>query len=70
MVRAGAGADPGNVQAEDIDDVVQALAVAKYALEAHDHPAAGAAIDQALAKARSLLSKAGDERFVRTRPAS
>jgi hypothetical protein len=59
-----------NVRAEDIDDVVQALAVAKYALEAHDEPAAGEAIDTALAKARALLSRATDERFVRSRPAS
>ena len=56
--------------AEDIDDVVQALAVAKYALEAHDHAAAGEAIDAALAKARALLSRGTDERFVRSRPAS
>jgi hypothetical protein len=58
------------VQAEDIDDVVQALAVAKYALEAHDEPAALDAIDVALSKARTLLSNARDERFVRTRPSS
>jgi hypothetical protein len=58
------------VQAEDIDDVVQALAVAKYALEAHDEPAALDAIDVALGKARTLLSNARDERFVRTRPSS
>jgi hypothetical protein len=62
--------DPGGVQAEEIDDVVQALAVAKYALEAHDEPAASEAIDRALTKARGLLSRARDEGFVRSRPAS
>ena len=62
--------DPGIVRAEDIDDVVQALAVAKYALEAHDEPAARDAVDAALTKARALLSQASDQHYVRTRPAS
>ena len=65
------GADPRSVEhAEELDDVVQALATAKYALEAQDGPAAEAAIDSALAKARCLLSRARDEKLVRKRPAS
>jgi len=58
------------VQAEDIDDLVQTLAVAKYSLEARDEAAAHAAVDKALTKARALLSNARSEGFVRTRPAS
>ena len=58
------------MQAEDIDDLVQTLAVAKYSLEAHDEAAAHAAVDKALGQARGLLSSARDEGFVRTRPAS
>lgn len=46
-----------DVRAEDLDDVVQGLAVAKYALEAHDENAAAEAIDAALATARRLLTE-------------
>jgi hypothetical protein len=55
---------------DDLDDIVQALAVAKYALEANNPDAAAAAIDDALARARRLMTAqrpAGD--LVRGRPA-
>ena len=57
------------VHTEDLDDIVQGLAVAKYALETHDEDAAAAAVDAALVCARRLLSAetAGD--LTRTRPA-
>ena len=45
---------------EDLDDVVQGLAVAKYALEAHDERAAAQAIDTALATAKRLLTESTD----------
>ena len=48
------------MRTEDLDDVVQGLAVAKYALEAHDEPAAAAAIDAALETARRLLTESSD----------
>ena len=58
------------MQAEPLDDIVQSLAVAKYALQAHDEPAAEAAIDAALAVARKLITDDRGEHMVRRRPAS
>ena len=55
---------------EDLDDVVQALAVAKYALEVHDEDAAADAVDTALATARRLLSVDAPADLTRSRPAS
>jgi hypothetical protein len=54
--------DPEWVQAEDLDDLVQRLAVAKYALVAGDQAAATEAVDAALALARRLMTRghAGD----------
>jgi hypothetical protein len=49
--------DPNELDA--VDDVVQALVVAKYALEAGDSPVAAEAVEGALAKARRLLSASG-----------
>jgi hypothetical protein len=57
------------MQAEALDDIVQRLAVAKYALQAHDEAAAEAAIDAALAIARELLTAQHDGHLVRRRPA-
>jgi hypothetical protein len=58
------------MQSEALDDVVQRLAVAKYALQAHDEAAAEAAIDAALAALRKLLTEERGEHMVRRRPAS
>ena len=55
--------------AEELDDLVQRLTVAKLALEAHDEDAALAALDIALATARRLLTDAHDNQLVRRRPA-
>jgi pimeloyl-ACP methyl ester carboxylesterase len=60
----------GAVPAEDLDDLVQRLAVAKMALEAHDEGAAITALDAALAIARRLLTDAHDDQLVRRRPSS
>ena len=57
------------VQAEDLDDLVQRLAVAKYALAAGDEAAAAEAVDAALALARHLMTRAHGESLLRTRPA-
>jgi hypothetical protein len=57
------------VPAEEIDDLVQQLVVAKMALEAHEDAAALAALDIALATARRLLTDAHDNQLVRRRPA-
>ena len=58
------------MQAEALDDIVQRLAVAKYALQAHDEAAAEAAIDAALVVARELLTAERGKHMVRRRPAS
>jgi hypothetical protein len=58
------------MQAEALDDIVQRLAVAKYALEAHDEQAAQAAIDGALAVARKLITDERETSMVRDRPAA
>lgn len=58
------------MRAQDLDDIVQGLAVAKYALEAHDERAAMEAIDTTLASARRLLSGyCSGEDLQRSRPA-
>ena len=57
------------MQSEDLDDIVQSLAVAKYALQAHDDAAAEAAIDAALALARKLITEDRGQHMVRRRPA-
>jgi hypothetical protein len=56
------------VPAEELDDLVQRLTVAKMALETHDEAAALAALDAALAIARRLLTDAHDDQLVRRRP--
>jgi hypothetical protein len=55
--------------AEELDDLVQRLVVAKMALETQDEAAALAALDAALATARRLLTDAHDDQLVRRRPA-
>lgn len=55
--------------AEELDDLVQRLAQAKMALEAHDEAAALDALDNALGIARRLLTDAHDDQLVRRRPA-
>ena len=52
---------------EDLDDLVQRLAVAKYALAAGDPQAATDAVDAALALARKLLSADNRDSLLRTR---
>jgi hypothetical protein len=58
------------VQAEDLDDLVQRLAVAKYALDAGDQAAASEALDAALALARRLMTRDHGDSLLRTRPSS
>jgi len=58
------------VQAEDLDDLVQRLAVAKYALDAGDQAAASQALDAALALARRLMTRDHGESLLRTRPST
>ena len=55
------------VQAEDLDDLVQRLAVAKYALAAGDEAAAAEAVDAALALARHLMTRDHGESLLRSR---
>lgn len=55
------------MQSEDLDDLVQRLAVAKYALDAGDAQAATEAVDAALALARRLLSSDGRDTLLRSR---
>lgn len=57
------------VQAEDLDDLVQRLAVAKYALAAGDQAAATEALDAALALARQLMTREHGDSLLRSRPA-
>jgi hypothetical protein len=57
------------VQAEDLDDLVQRLAVAKYALAAGDEATAAQAVDAALALARHLMTRDHGDSLLRTRPA-
>jgi hypothetical protein len=65
------------MQAEELDDLVQQLAVAKYALEAGNTGQAGEAVDAAMAIARRVLTRqqaargpAADESMVRSYPSS
>jgi hypothetical protein len=65
------------MRAEELDDLVQHLAVAKYALEADDRARAGDAVDAAMAIARRVLTRkqaehrpAAQESMVRERPSS
>ena len=56
------------MQSEDLDDLVQRLAVAKYALAAGDEQAASDAVDAALTLARRLLTSGGSaDGLLRTR---
>ena len=57
------------MQTEDLDDLVQRLAVAKYALAAGDSQAATEAVDAALALARRLLTSDRRDTLLRTRAA-
>jgi hypothetical protein len=63
------------MQAEELDDLVQHLAVAKYALEADDKARACDALDAAMVIARRVLTRnqvqhgpVGAESMVRTQP--
>ncbi|HET6816178.1 MAG TPA: hypothetical protein VFH66_02995 [Mycobacteriales bacterium] len=65
------------MHAEELDDLVQHLAVAKYALEAHDNARAAEAVDTAMAIARRVLTRkqaergpAADESMVRSYPST
>jgi hypothetical protein len=65
------------MQAEELDNLVQHLAVAKYALEADDKARASEALDAALVIARRVLTRearensaAAEESMVRTRPSA
>ena len=58
------------MQAEDLDDLVQRLAVAKYALAAGDAAAAAEAVDAALALARHLMTRNHGDSLLRTRPSA
>ena len=69
MALRARSADSGHVQAEDLDDIVQRLVVAQYALEAKDVPTAAQSIDHALRTARRLMSAAAGGDLRRTRPA-
>ena len=64
------------MQAQELDDLVQHLAVAKYALEAGENQVATDAVDAALEIARRVLTREHAERdpravdpMVRTRSA-
>lgn len=50
------------MQAEELDDLVQHLAVAKYALEAGNPAQASDAVDAAMAVARRVLTRNQAER--------
>jgi hypothetical protein len=58
------------VQEEELDDIVQRLTVAKYALAAEDEALARDAIDAALEMARRLLTARRGASVLRSRPAS
>ena len=55
------------MQGEDLDDLVQRLAVARYALDAEDLTTTSDAIDAALAIARKLMTDGHGESLLRTR---
>ena len=65
------------MQAEGLVDLVQHLAVAKYALEAGNPAQASDAVDAAMAVARRVLTRqqaergsAADQSMVRSRPSA
>jgi len=64
------------VKGEELDDLVQRLAVARYALDAEDLATASDAIDAAMAIARRLMTDGlitgdgGGDSLLRTRPTS
>ena len=65
------------MQAEELDNLVQHLAVAKYALEADDKARAAEALDAAMVVARRMLTRkqaergpAGAESMIRTNPST
>src|SRR3954469_22022358 len=75
MVFPGLIGNPGAMQAEELDNLVQHLAVAKYALEADDKARAAEALDAAMVIGRRLLTREqaengplSAESMVRTRP--
>ena len=68
-MRIASSRHAGRVQTEDLDDLVQRLAVAKYALAAGDSQAATEAVDAALALARRLLTSDRRDTLLRTRAA-
>ena len=70
MVLTPSSGQAGRVPAEELDDLVQRLVVAKYALEAEDPETAAASIDRALATARRLLTDARGDQLIRRHPAS
>jgi hypothetical protein len=77
MAFRGSIGHAGAMQAEELDDLVQHLAVAKYALEAGETERAGNAVDAAMAVARRVLTRkqaergpAADGSMVRSRPSS
>ena len=66
---------PDPMQAEELDDLVQRLAVATYALEADDKARASEALEAAMVIARRVLTRqqaergpAGDASMVRSHP--
>src|SRR3954451_9572479 len=74
VFRCGVG-QAGDMQAEDLDQLVQHLAVAKYALEADETARAAEALDAATIIARRVRTRnQGEwgpaESMVRTRPSS
>ena len=56
------------MQDEELDDIVQRLTVAKYALAAEDEELAREAIDAALEMARRLLTAHRGSSVLRSRP--
>ena len=58
------------MQAEELDDLVQRLAVAKYALSMRDEQRAIEAIDAALATARHLMTTTHGDSLLRSAPAA
>src|SRR3954463_13500107 len=62
MVFRGAIGQAGDMQAEELDDLVQHLAVAKYALEADETARAAEALDAAMVIARRGLTRNQAER--------
>ena len=58
------------MQAEDLDDLVQRLAVARYALDAGDQDIASEALDAALTLARHLMTRDHGDSLLRTRATS